>query len=101
MSNDDSSSGGKKRSGLGEAVGTYVQVEKIAQIALVLPCAVLIGWLGGTWLDHRFHQTWMTLTGFILGCIAGFTSSIRMAMALVKDPGKKAGPGPGGSDSGN
>ncbi len=94
----------KKTSGaLADAAKTYIQVEKIAQIGLVLPCAVLIGWLGGTWLDHHFHQSWMTITGFLLGCVAGMTSAVRMAMALVNDPSKKRGhrsdsePPPGGN----
>jgi ATP synthase protein I len=73
---------------LHEAVKTYVQVEKVGQIALVLPSAVLIGWLGGVWLDGHFHQSWMTITGFLLGCAAGMTSVIRMAMTLVAEPKK-------------
>lgn len=79
----------KKSGGLADAMKTYVQVEKIAQIAFVLPSAVLIGWLGGVWLDAKLHQSWMTMTGFILGCIAGFTTTIRMAMDLVKEPKKQ------------
>jgi ATP synthase protein I len=78
---------------LADAARSYVQVEKIAQIGLVLPCAVLIGWLGGSWLDHHFHQSWMTITGFLLGCVAGMTTAIRMAMALVSDPAKKRSQG--------
>jgi ATP synthase protein I len=83
----------KSRGDLPEAVKSYIQVEKIAQIAFILPSAVLIGWLGGTWLDNHFHQSWMTITGFILGCIAGFTTTIRMALELVADPKKKSGVG--------
>lgn len=79
----------KKDGGLSGALKTYVQVEKIAQIAFVLPSAVLIGWLGGVWLDAKLHQSWMTMTGFILGCIAGFTTTIRMAMDLVAEPKKR------------
>lgn len=70
---------------------TYVQVEKIAQIAIVLPCAVLIGWLGGAWLDLHLHQSWITVVGFVLGCAAGMSAAIRMAMALVAEPKRKSG----------
>jgi F0F1-type ATP synthase assembly protein I len=63
-----------------------VQAEKMMQIALVLPSAVLIGWLGGMWLDKRLHQSWITLAGFILGSISGLASAIRMAMAGAADP---------------
>ena len=81
----------KTKGNLGEVAKTYVQVEKIAQIAIVLPCAVLIGWLGGAWLDSHLHQSWITLVGFIMGCIAGMTSAIRMAMAMVAEPKGKSG----------
>jgi F0F1-type ATP synthase assembly protein I len=89
MEQRDPSTDGKNRGGLADVAKTYVQVEKIAQIGLVLPSAVLIGWLGGTWLDSHLHQSWMAITGFLLGCIAGMTSAIRMAMAMVADPAKK------------
>ncbi len=81
----------KTRGHLREALKTYTQVEKVGQIALVLPSAVLIGWLGGTWLGNHFHQSWMALVGFLLGCIAGFSSVIRMAMGLVNVPEKRSG----------
>ncbi|MGB6194449.1 MAG: AtpZ/AtpI family protein [Terracidiphilus sp.] len=95
MADHDPNAERKTRSGLAEAAKSYIQVEKIAQIGLVLPCAVLIGWLGGAWLDGHFHQSWMTITGFLLGCIAGMTSAIRMAMGLVADSGKKRKQGGG------
>ncbi len=79
----------KEPAGLTGVAKTYVQVEKIAQIAIVLPCAVLIGWLGGAWLDHRLHQSWITIVGFVLGCAAGMSAAIKMAMALVADPKRK------------
>jgi ATP synthase protein I len=80
----------------------YVQVEKLGQIALVLPCAVCIGWLGGAWLDQHFQQHWMTIVGFLLGCVAGMTSAIRMALDMVKDPkrGPAADKGPNDSNGG-
>lgn len=73
------------------AMQSYVQVEKIAQIAFILPCAAVIGWLGGGWLDAHLHQSWMTLGGFILGCIAGMTSAIKLAMSMVAEPKGGAG----------
>lgn len=79
---------------------SYVQVEKIAQIAFVLPCAVCIGWLGGMWLDQHFHQNWMTLVGFVLGCVAGMSSAIRMALDMVKDPKRGPAADKGSNDTG-
>jgi hypothetical protein len=64
-------------------VQSYVQMEKVIQIAIVLPVAVLIGWLGGAWLANRFHQPWMTLAGFVLGSVAGLSSAIRLAVMFV------------------
>ena len=84
---------------LADAAKSYIQVEKVAQIGLVLPCAGLIGWLGGAWLDGHFHPHWMTITGFLLGCVAGMTTAIRMAMQLVADPAKKRNPGDGSDAS--
>jgi F0F1-type ATP synthase assembly protein I len=73
-------------SGMQSGLKSVVQVEKIAQIAFILPCAVCIGWLGGAWLDSHFHQSWITLTGFMLGCIAGISSAIKLAMSMVNHP---------------
>ena len=86
----------KSRGAFSEAIGSVVQMEKIVQIVLVLPCAVLIGWGAGIALDDHFHTSWMTLTGFVLGCIAGFSSVIKMAMQTVNEPARKSG---GGTDS--
>jgi F0F1-type ATP synthase assembly protein I len=61
-------------------MGALIEAEKLGQIAFVLPAAVLIGWLGGAWLDSRLHQSWIALAGFILGSISGMVSAIRMAM---------------------
>jgi ATP synthase protein I len=67
-------------------VAGIVQAEKVVQIALVLPSAVLIGWLGGAWLDSRLHQSWIALAGFVLGSVAGMVSAIRMAKSYMADP---------------
>jgi F0F1-type ATP synthase assembly protein I len=67
-------------------LSALVEAEKLIQIALVLPAAVLIGWLGGAWLDNRLHQSWIALVGFILGSIAGISSAIKMAMTSAAGP---------------
>ena len=72
--------------GLFSGLQSIVQVEKIGQIAFILPSAAVIGWLGGTWLDGHFHQSWMTITGFMLGCIAGISSAIKLAISMANDP---------------
>jgi F0F1-type ATP synthase assembly protein I len=77
-----------------------VQAEKVVQIALVLPSAVLIGWLGGAWLAGRLHHPWITLVGFTLGSVAGMVSAIRMAMSYGANP-KLEGKDENGTDKGS
>jgi F0F1-type ATP synthase assembly protein I len=93
----------KPPSQLKSGVDAWVQAEKLMQIALVLPSAVVTGWLGGAWLDSRLHQTWIVLVGVLLGSIAGLTSAIRMAMAAGANPKteNKAGNGNESGSSGD
>jgi F0F1-type ATP synthase assembly protein I len=71
----------------------YVQAEKMLQIAFVLPCALVIGWLLGAWADKGLHQSWMTIAGVILGCVSGLVFVIRMAFAAEKDAAPDAAAG--------
>jgi ATP synthase protein I len=93
----------KPPSQLKSGVDAWVQAEKLMQIALVLPSAVVIGWLGGAWLDSRLHQSWIVLVGVLLGSIAGLTSAIRLAMAAGANPKteNKAGNGNESGSSGD
>ena len=72
----------KRESG---ALKSFVQADRLIQIALVLPIAVLIGWFFGAMLDRWLHQTWITIVGIILGMIAGMLEAVRMALAAGKD----------------
>jgi len=65
---------------------SLVQAEKLMQIALVLPCAMLIGWGLGWWIDHHFGVHWATVSGLIFGLIAGMVSVIRMALGAGNPP---------------
>ena len=67
-----------KRSAL---VDSIVQAEKMIQIALVLPCAAFIGWLGGAWLDSVLHQKWIGLVGIVFGGASGLIYVIKLALA--------------------
>ena len=91
--------GGRKQpSGL----SLYVQAEKMLQIAFVLPCAVVIGWVLGAWADKWLHQSWISIAGVILGCVSGLVFVVRMALAAEKDMKPDAANGSGaaaGSDS--
>lgn len=70
-------------------VGAWVQAEKMIQIALVLPCAALIGWLLGAWLDHLLHEKWIATAGIIFGIVAGLIGAIQMAVAYSSNSGQK------------
>ncbi|HTW79355.1 MAG TPA: AtpZ/AtpI family protein [Terracidiphilus sp.] len=66
-------------------VGSIVQAEKMIQVALVLPCAAFIGWLGGAWLDSVFHQKWMVAVGILVGCAAGLSYVIKFALSAERN----------------
>jgi len=74
---------GPQRKGSG-GLASLVQAERLMQIALILPCAFLIGWGGGWWVDNHFHTHWATLTGLVLGIAAGMVSAVRMALSAGK-----------------
>lgn len=67
----------------GSAAGLFkalVEAEKLIQVALILPCAVFIGWLAGDWVGGRLHQPWLIAVGVVLGGAAGLVYVIRLAM---------------------
>lgn len=68
---------GKKHS---EGLQTLVGIERLTQIAFVLPCAVLIGWGAGALLDKWLHQDWIYIVGLIFGAVAGLAEAVRMAL---------------------
>jgi ATP synthase protein I len=82
----------KRQSKMQSGVEALVQAEKLLQIALMLPCAVAIGWLLGAWADSRLHQSWMTVTGVILGAVSGLSFVIRMAISAEKASPADTGP---------
>jgi len=77
-----------KAAGLVDAI---VQAEKLIQVALVLPCAAFIGWLGGAWLDGRLHLHWIGALGVVFGGASGLVYVVRLALdADKKIPGDSA-----------
>lgn len=68
------------------AVRSFAQAERLLQIAFVLPCAMLLCWGAGWWLDHHFHTRWMAITGMIFGIVAGMVSAIRLALEIGNPP---------------
>jgi ATP synthase protein I len=64
----------------GGGLQTLAKAEKLTQIAMVLPCALLIGWGGGVLLDKWLHQHWIYIVGLIFGAIAGMVEAVRLAL---------------------
>ena len=81
------------------AVQALVKFEKLTQIALVLPVAVLLGWALGWGLDRLLHRHWIYIVGIVLGTILGFVQLFRMIAepqtlaGTAPDPGAPQGPG--------
>jgi ATP synthase protein I len=92
----------KPRGKAGMALGGLIEAEKLMQIALTLPAAVLIGWLAGAWADSRLHQSWIAILGVVFGGISGLVYVIRTVMAAEKKsrPGNAPGNGNGRNEQG-
>ena len=65
---------------MSSGVQAVVEAEKLLQLALMLPCAAVIGWLIGAWADKHFHQSWISIAGVVFGAVAGLVYVIRMAI---------------------
>ena len=53
---------------------------RYSEIAFIIPAAVVIGLLLGKLGDYFFHTHWLTITGIIVGAIAGFIQLIRRVL---------------------
>ena len=80
-----------------------MQAEKLLQIALMLPCAAVVGWLIGAWADKHFHQTWIAIVGIVFGAVSGLVFVIRMAIHAEQDTrnGKSGDTGPDDGTAGS
>ena len=76
----DDGQNGKK----GGVLGDLVKAESMIQLALVLPAAVLIGALAGTWLDKHFHTRWIVVVGILIGAVAGFVQIFKTAARAMR-----------------
>jgi uncharacterized membrane protein YfcA len=82
---EDKRSGKDSQAG-GGFMSAWIQAEKMIQIALVLPCAALIGWLAGVWIGNRLHQSWIPIVGIVLGGASGLIYAVRTALDANKNP---------------
>ena len=75
---------GKDSKKQGGSLGDLVKAESMIQLAIALPAGCVIGWLIGAWLDQHYHQTWIGVTGIVLGAIAGFLQIFRTASRYLR-----------------
>lgn len=78
---DDGSPSGRSRG----VLQSLVEVEKLVQLALFIPCATVIGWLLGLLLDHLLHTRWIYIAGLLLGAAAGFVQTFRTVLQYTKE----------------
>jgi F0F1-type ATP synthase assembly protein I len=64
----------------GGGLKTLVHAERLMQIAIALPAAVFIGWLGGFLLDRWLHTHWIFILGIGLGAAGGLSAAVKMAL---------------------
>ena len=85
MADDGAGKDGKQTGGGKGPLGDLVKAESMIQAAIALPAGCVIGWLGGGWLDRHFHQSWITITGILLGAVAGFLQIFLTASRFLKN----------------
>jgi len=59
---------------------SWQQVAKYGELGFLLPAATFVGWAIGAGLDRWLGTTWITLTGVLVGIVAGFVQMIRTAL---------------------
>ncbi len=59
---------------------TAIAWARYSEIAFIIPAAVVVGLLLGKLGDYLFHTHWLTITGILIGSIAGFIQLIRTVL---------------------
>jgi ATP synthase protein I len=67
-----------------DSLKSVAAAESLAQLAVALPAACLIGWFAGSWLDRHFHQDWIGVAGIVLGAAAGILQIFRTASRYLR-----------------
>ena len=67
------------RAGKREKSGLYAQVARYSSIIFLLPSCILVGYLIGRFLDQRLEtDPWISMTGLLLGGVAGLVRVVKM-----------------------
>jgi ATP synthase protein I len=67
------------------ALQSFVRIQSLIQLALLLPAAVVIGWALGLVLDRWLHQHWINILGLIAGAVAAFVQIFRVVLSHSKE----------------
>ena len=70
---------------------------RFSSLGIELGLSVMIGLIGGQWLDKKFGtEPWLLLAGLLIGLAAGFRSMFRALKELNKPQQESANEKPGG-----
>lgn len=83
--------GNRPRKPMSSGLETLVEAEKLMQIALVIPSAAFLGWLGGGWLDGRLKVEWISTVGLVFGGLSGLVYVFKLTMLAGERLDRKAG----------
>jgi F0F1-type ATP synthase assembly protein I len=64
---------------------SLASIQNLIQLGLLLPACVVIGWACGLALDRWLDKHWINVVGLIVGVIAGFAQTVRVALSHMKD----------------
>lgn len=61
-------------------------MSRYSYLGIFFGVAIVLGLLGGHWLDRRWHtEPWLMIAGLLVGVVAGFRELYRMAKLALKD----------------
>jgi len=63
---------------------SWQQAGKYLELGFLLPACTFVGWAAGAGLDRWLGTKWLTLTGVVLGIVAGFVQMIRVALRAAE-----------------
>ena len=87
----------EKDSNGGDLASAYRKASPVLDAVYQMVAAVLVGTLGGWWLDGKVGtKPWLMVAGSVLGIATGLTVFLRAAAGMS---GRKAGPGKAREDS--
>ena len=63
---------------------SWQQAGRYLELGFLLPACTFVGWAAGAGFDRWQGTKWATLTGVVLGIVAGFVQMVRAAMRAAE-----------------